>query len=189
MSRLDFCSRLCYNRPMEDKEQSVAEAYTEEVRVQRMVKVLEYQVARGVSIAVACKETGLPESTFHLWNRKGVLAEYLADAKASRVSVIQGQAVLALPEVMEHMISLSTGKKVARGASPIRAAELVLKIAGVSGAGDSRGTGIAPNVNILNLLPQQVVFQVEGGHPAIDDQGRLVVPPEIIEGEVIEVED
>lgn len=162
------------------------EEYTEEVRVQRLIQVLEYQVESSCSIAKACRETGLAESTFYSWLKGGVLDEYLAEAKEARVSAIQGQATLSLPDIMEHMVALATGEKVARGASPIRAAEFVLKVAGVGGSVGSAG-GIAANVNILNLLPQQVVFQVEGGHPALDDQGRLVAQPEIIEGEVVEV--
>ena len=168
---------------------NMVEAYNDEVRVQRMIKVLEYQVDQGVSIAAACEATGLAESTFHSWNKKGMLNEYLAETKASRSCIIQGQATLALPRVVAYMVKLATGEAVARGASPIRAAELVLKMAGVTGAGVSGSTG-ETNINILNLLPQQVCFgPMEGGRPALDDQGRIVVPAEIIEGEAIEVED
>lgn len=174
--------KLWYNRAMAETAMT---DYTEEVRVQRMVKVLEHQVEHGGSIAEACEATGLSESTFHSWNKKGVLDDYLALTKESRVSTIRGQATLALPDVMEHMIALATGAIEQRGASSIRAAEFVLKVAGVQAG--SGTPGVAPNVNILNLLPEQVVFKVSGGHPTLDDQGRLVAQEDIIEGEAVPV--
>ena len=114
------------------------------------------------------------------------MEEATADTRAALVSVGKAQAVLALPDVMEYMVKLATGETVARGASPIRAAEFVLKMAGVTGVGAAGSAG-ETNINILNLLPQQVVFPLESGRPILDDQGRLVAQEEIIEGEAVEV--
>lgn len=183
-----------YNRVMTDKEQVSIEEYNDAIKAQKCISVLEYKREHSCSTATACEAVGLAESTFYYWRKQGKLQVYMeeatAETRAALVSVGQAQAVLALPDVMEYMIALATGEEIARGASPIRAAEFVMKMAGISGAGSGGGAG-ETNINILNLLPQQVNFgPMEGGRPTLDEQGRIIVPAaEIIEGEAIEIED
>ena len=178
---------------MIDKDKTIVEEYNDAVKAQRCIEVLEYKQDHSVSTADACQAMGLAESTFYYWRKQGALQVHMEEStartRAALVSIGQAQAVLALPDVMEYMVKLATGEMVARGASPIRAAEFVMKMAGVSGA-ETPPAGAETNINIMNLLPQQVCFgRMEGGHPTLDDQGRIIVPAEIVEGEVVEVED
>lgn len=171
---------------MTDNDQVVK--YNDAIKAQKCIEVLEHKRQNHCSTAAACVAVGLAESTFYYWRKQGKLQAYMeeatADTRAALVSVGKAQAVLALPDVMDYMVKLATGETVARGASPIRAAEFVLKMAGVSGVGPATGE---TNINILNLLPQQVVFPLESGRPTLDDQGRLIAQEEVIEGEAVEV--
>jgi hypothetical protein len=150
---------------------SDVELYNDEVRLRQALEVMSYQVEHNCSIREACKEVGVAERTFYRWLNDGVLTDTIEIMRESRAKALRGMATGAMPDILQNMIELATGKKEVRGASPVAAAKFVLEIAKLF-AGEKGGEGKSPTINVF--LPEFSRFKVEAG------------VPEVIEGEIVE---
>ena len=162
-----------------DTESTALEEITTEVKLQRAMAVVEHQVKHGTSVEAACRACGVSRTSFYRWVGEGVLTDYLAECRNSRMRTVQAMAAEALPDVMQHMIRLATGQESVRGASPIAAAEFVAKAGGLRVGGEKEGHR---QTNIV-FLPQMETFHVAEGGLVRNDEGQI----EIIEGEVEEL--
>ena len=146
------------------------EVYNDEVRLQQALEVMQYQVEHNCSVREACKEVGVAERTFYRWLNDGVLTDTIEIMRESRAKALRGMATGAMPDILQNMIELATGKKEVRGASPVAAAKFVLEIAKIfAGEKDESAT---PTINVF--LPEFSRFKVEAG------------APQILEGEIVE---
>jgi len=168
-----------YNGGMNDTNIALEEV-TQEIKVQRCLAVVEHQVRNNSSVAAACRATGVPKRSFYRWIGEGVLTDYLAKCKESRTKTIRTMAAEAMPDVMRYMIALATGQETVRGASPIAAAEFVVKAGGLR-LSDERERSAQTNIV---FLPQMATFHVKEGGLVRDSSGEI----EILEGTVEEVD-
>jgi hypothetical protein len=154
-----------------EKDNNQLAAYHDEVRLRRVLAVIEHQVKNGSTVPEACEACSVSERSFYRWIGDGILADYLADCQKSRSGAATALAAESVPDVMNYMISIATGKTQARGANPIAAAQLIFRIAGLQG-GDSAGDkGKAPNV--LAFLPQMMTLNIVQS-PNVHGQGEIV---------------
>lgn len=168
---------------MDEREQ--IELVTEEVKFQRALAVIEHQVKHGTSVRAACRACNVPERTFYRWLGEGVLKDYLDESRESRSQAVSSMATEALPDVMQYMIDVATGKVQVRGANPVAAAEFVFAKAG--GAMTSAAEVAAQSTTqVLAFIPQlstvRIVHALSG--PDTDTE-----PVEVIEGEIADVEE
>jgi len=159
---------------------TAVEAISEEVRAQRAIRVIQHQVQHGSSVRQACEACNVPVRTFYHWMREGVLTDYVGASRDSRSTVASALAIEAIPDVMQYMIAIATGKVQVRGANPIAAAQFVFSAAGVKATTATEAE--KPPTNVLAFLPQMVTLQIM--QPSGPD--ALAEPP--IEGEYQEVE-
>lgn len=157
------------------------EELKEEVRVRRVLAVLDYLVEHGCSISEACEACNVPVRSFFRWVEQGILTDYLAECRESRRQVASVIAAEAIPDVMHYMIEIATGRKVVRGANPVAAARFVSDAMGFKEPTSAAEVG-SGRPAVLALLPEMVTFRVEHGVPAVDSDGYM-----IIEGEAEEI--
>ena len=160
------------------EEESSLELYHDTVRAERLIEVMRYQVANHCSAQKACEACDLAYRTFRDWVSKGILDRYLGEVRAAHSNSLREKAIEKSGDILDHMIQIATGKVQIRGANPVRAAELVLQWAGVSPheAQDvDRDEPTGPTINILTLVPEQVMFDVKDGAPALSKRGNPVI--------------
>ena len=156
------------------EDKTAVEEYRREVQVECLIRVMSHQFEEGLTVAEACEAEGLAPSTFYYLLNQGVLNEYLAELRKSRVEHAQSLAAASLPEVIQHQIDIATGQvEPGSGVNPTSAAKFVAAQAGASGK-KSGGQGRSPS-SARAFLPQMVVFAIQGGAPITDEEGRLVV--------------
>jgi len=169
-------------RDMDNIDTTTAvEAISEEVRAQRAIRVIQHQVQHGSSVRQACEACNVPVRTFYHWMREGVLTDYVGASRDSRSTVASALAIEAIPDVMQYMIAIATGKVQVRGANPVAAARFVLSVAGIT-EDTSAAEDRPPTTNIF--LPEMVTLNlVAAAHSVPPDD-----PPEALEGSYEEVE-
>jgi len=167
---------LRYNMSMAEQDELALEAVSDEVKLQRALRVIECQVAQGMTARDACEACDVPERTYYRWLSEGVLNSWLAECQAGRSKAAEAMAAESLPEIMQYMIGIATGKTTRRGANPIAAAEFVWAKQGKRAGG--RGS-----VRPLAFVPQFIMLNVSGGAvvAGVPEDG------EIIDGECVEV--
>jgi len=156
----------------------------EELRLQRTLAVIERHVATGEPINACCDACSVPTSTFYSWIADGVLDTYLEECRKSRTDTAAAMAAEAIPDITSYLVRVATGQVRVRGANPIAAAQLILRIAGVGPGGEKSAADLpAVPTNVLAYIPQLVQFTIIGGMPAKDKEGKFVV----IDGEAKEI--
>ena len=149
----------------------------DELRFQRALAVIEHHVKTGDPISDCCDACSVPRSTFYKWIADGVLDTYLEECRKSRSETAAAMAAEAIPDVTRYLVNVATGRVRVRGANPIAAAQLLLSIAGVTPGRESAADSGLP-ANVLAFMPQLVQFNIVGGMPAQDEEGRF----EVIDG-------
>jgi len=157
------------------------ETVKDEVKLQRALSVLTHQVEEGLTVREACRACNVPERTFYRWIAEGLLTDHLAECRMGRAKAAATMAAEAIPDIMQYMINIASGTKVARGANPIAAAQLVFSAAGVKSEMAPSSSQAHETPTILAFMPQLVTFKVEHGSPATED-GTL-----IIEGQAVDL--
>jgi hypothetical protein len=150
------------------------EKYDEAIRRERLLKVFKSQ-AGGATLGEACKSAGITPRSFHRWIAGGLLTDHLDQMRESQGEMLRAEALDAVPRVLTFLVEIATGERVARGASPVKAAQLVLQIAGV--APDQPGVS-RETVNFIALIPQQARFVITKGAPVTEDGCPLIIDGE-----------
>ena len=92
-----------------------------------------------------------------------MLTDTIEIMRESRAKALRGMATGAMPDILQYMITLATGKKEVRGASPVAAAKFVLEIAKLfAGEKDDSAT---PTINVF--LPEFSRLEVKANVPEI----------------------
>ena len=165
---------------------SSVEKFDREVKAQKCLAVLDYQIQHGCNRTEACEALGLSVRTVNSWLSSGVLDGYLDDLAEARTRDARNIILNRWEDIVLHMAMMASGERVTRG-NPVTAAEWCAKFAGIKPQ-----TEPAPihQTNILVHMPEQVHFDVKDGTPRLTGEGRpVVIKPaaeEVLDGELID---
>ncbi len=152
--------------------------YNETVQLAIISDVMQANIA-GSSIDNACEKAGISRSTFYRWLKDGVAEPYFQQLRDSRMAEMDLKVASALPDVVDHLISIATGAVEQRGANPIQAAKLLMQIIGVNQRGNVGSTDPEALAR-LSRVPNFIQFNIVDGAVRRD-----VADDEVLEGEVI----
>lgn len=118
------------------------------------------------SLQDTCDALGYSIHTIRGYIKKGLFTDYIESLKDSRGDLAQALALNALPEIVQKMADVATGKDVMRGQRPQSAADFVLKVAqlGVA-AGDTGRVLVQTNVYMPQMMKQQKGEEPEAPPP------------------------
>ena len=159
-----------------DKDTSL-EQYQDVRKAILVANVLAYQLEHNTTLNAALEACDVKRSTFYRWLGEGAAGPVLEASRQVSLVEMHSSAIAAVPDVMAYVVALATGKENHHRVDPLKAVEMVLRIAQVYSP-----TAMPPpgthQVNLAALLPQQVSFRIEAGAPVVGDDGALVIDAE-----------
>lgn len=95
-----------------------------------LLKVFNYRLAHPTEpMTTVCAELGLNYRTITAWIADGKMTQYLAQIHDARSDLSQAVALNSLPEIVQVMAEVATGRRTMRGGNPQEAAKFVLQVA------------------------------------------------------------
>lgn len=161
-----------------DEALTGTELFEQEVQLRTVLDVLNYRVEHtGCTTKDACAALNVNYPTFMRWLNAGTLGAYLNQIHDPEMDMLRVRAIFAMPDILENMIEIASGKKVIRGVNPVAAATFVKSIIPPAPeVEETQGVTVVQNF----FQPRTYNIPYDGAMP--------VIATEIVDAKVREVE-